>query len=454
MMTEAPKLRGYQERGVAAAAGAFSRRPSGSLLLVLPPAAGKTLIGARVLRTMVLEQGLRAVAVAHRSEIVDSIVEHLVADGVPMDAIGVAMADDNRRNDLAPIQVGSIQTFLRRRPPPADLVWLDEAHLDPGTRRSEFIGHYRQSRSFVLGTTATPRRLDGKGFEDLYDRMEVVVRPSELIANRWISVPEVWGVKDDLLPKLNRRARSGDFSERESDAATNQPRLIGEVVSHWLERSGRRTSLGYATSVRHSLAMVERFRKAGVKSEHIDGTMPKGERARILANLRSGKTKILWSNDLLTTGVNIPEARCVVVARPTLSDALHIQICGRAFRLYGDEGSTILDHAGNYTRLGDPLDDGWDWDLRGQSQGDGPAPMKTCQVCGAMCPAGCDACSSGHPFPRVDRASEDKEEELVRLAEEKRAEIEQQVRSAATAAGIHDEGWIAKVVALRLGKAA
>jgi len=448
-------LRDYQDRAVGTTASAFARSPAGSLLLVLPPAAGKTAIGARVFRSMLYQQGLRGLAVAHRAEIVDSMVEHMVDDGIPREGIGIVRSGDARMNPSAPIQVGTIQTLMERGRPPAEMLWLDESHLDPAPGRAKFIAHYRAGGTFVLGTTATPERLDGRGLDDVYERMEIVVLPHELIENKWISVPRIWGVPDGTLPPLRRRKR--DLSTEEADEVMNHPRLVADVVDTWIRRAGGRRTFGYAASVPHSRALVRRFRQGGVEAEHLDGEASDRERTGILDRLRHGKTRIVWSCDLLTTGINMPEVRVVDIARPTLSVALHIQMCGRAFRRFRNQPSMILDHAGNCTRLGDPLDETWAerWSLDGKPKGSGPAPMKVCPVCLEVCKAGCAECPQGHPFPAISREpAEDIERHLVDLSTERQKRIEAEVRAGAKRVGIDDEEWIAKVIRARLGQAA
>src|SRR5690606_28472645 len=88
----------------------------------------------------------------------------------------------------------------------------------------------------------------------------------------------------------------------------------------------------FAVSVAHSQEIAARFRAAGVRAEHVDGTTPAREREAILARVRSGETTVVCNCALLTEGVDIPALECAVVARPTLSLSLHLQTIGRVLR--------------------------------------------------------------------------------------------------------------------------
>lgn len=463
----ASDLRDYQDYAVTLTASHFARHPAGSLLLTLPPAAGKTHIGARVTRDMVFRIGLRGLAIAHRREIVDSIYEKIVGDGVPAEKVGVVMADDREALDPryrpdAPIQVASIATLLARGlHPAADLLWSDECHLDAADQRGAFIQRYRKGGTFILGTTATPVRLDGRGFGDLYDRLEVVVQPDDLVERGFISSPLVWTVPKEYRPQFDREPGKGrDFSDEAVARAANRPVLVGSIVGHWLKRARNFRTLVFASTREHSRSIVARFNtdaREGI-AMHLDGDASPRERRAVLESLESGRTKIVSSCMLLTAGTDLPFVRCVILARPTKSVQLHIQSCGRVFRLFRRKGNlvrpVILDHAGNYMRrgLGDPLARREDWSLDGAPEGDGGvAPMKDCP-CGAVCATGCATCPEcGAAFDMSREPVEDEAAELVRWASQQRTKIEADVRAALDRMGHGgNEPLIQRIVKARL----
>lgn len=208
--------RAYQSTAVDAIVTFAAEHPEGgSLLICCPPGGGKTVIVALSMNTLVAAQGLRAVAWAHRREIVCQNYDHLIACGVPRHLIGILLTGDagheqdnlsmpRRRTDLsAPIQVGTVG-MIRKHRPPADMVWSDEAHLDASDGRRALRALY--PTAFHLGTTGTPSRLDGRGLKREYGTFLPVSSVTELIALGYLADPIVWTVPDHLLPNAQERA--------------------------------------------------------------------------------------------------------------------------------------------------------------------------------------------------------------------------------------------------------
>jgi superfamily II DNA or RNA helicase len=120
--------------------------------------------------------------------------------------------------------------------------------------------------------------------------------------------------------------------------------LVGDVVDNWLRIAPDRKTVGFATSVRHSIAMAEAFNEAGVRAAHIDGTTPKDERDAVL---QDATIRVLWNCDVLTEGWDQPEVSCCVLAKPTKSFTRYMQMVGRVLRPFpGKPDAIVIDHAG------------------------------------------------------------------------------------------------------------
>lgn len=386
--------RPYQATTVEAAIAYATENIRGRLLVVCPPGGGKTLIAALIMRSLASEQGLRALAWAHRRELVGQMRDHLVECGIPAEMISVVMAGDKRHNPTAPIQVGSVDTLRHRDKPLADVVISDEAHRDASDGRRALRALYPDA--FHCGFTATPIRLDGRGLRSEYDEMIVAAQPSELIAEGWLAAPTIYTVPPELLPDLKGvRKVGGDFNEGQLEERSNRRALVGGIVDHWLRRAEGRRTIVFPVSVKHSHAIVARFRAAGVSAEHLDGEASYAERARILAGLKNGSILVVSSCGVLSEGVNIPEVKCAVMARATASLGLFIQQAGRPMRPWEGVAPVILDHAGNTIgqRHGSPVADReWSLDSVRRAPGFGAASLTICQACRAAVPARCQAC--------------------------------------------------------------
>lgn len=385
------------------------RRGERSVLLCAPTGAGKTVIGAAVIAGA-LERGSRVVFLAHRRELIRQTYGKLIDAGVAHDDVGVVMAGvrleqpqlgaprDWAARPVAPIQVASIDT-LRARParPPADLVIIDEAHRAlAATYRRATDEWYPQAR--VLGLTATPVRADGRGLSDLFAALEVVASVAELVAAGYLVEPRVWSAPRD--PDLSRvRVRGGDYDAHQLSEAMSDRGLVGDIVEHWIERAGDRRTVVFASSVEHSRQIVARFVAAGIRAEHLDGTMGADERDAILTRLASGETQIVSNCEVLCEGWDQPAVKCLVLARPTKSLGLYLQQAGRVLRPWRDTSCVILDHAGNAIEHGLPQAPR-EWSLNGRRKRDTAKrlpPAVTCHGCRAVVPPStrvCPACGT------------------------------------------------------------
>lgn len=451
--------RPYQGRAVQQVLEYAVEYISGRILLVVPGGGGKTFIGATLLRIMAVEQGLRGLAWAHRRELVDGMYEHLVECGVPRELLGVVMAGDPRHNPAAPIQVASVDTLHHRDKPPADLVISDEAHRDASDGRRKLRGLYPDA--LHVGLTATPCRLDGRGLGREYDTMIVVAQPSELIADGHLApAPRIFTVPPELLPELKGvKVAGGDYELGELERATNRRTLVGSIVSEWQRLAERRRTMVFPVGLKHSRAIVARFRAAGIAAEHLDGETPRGERRKILEALAAGTVQVVSSCGVLSEGINVPAVKCVVMARPTKSLALVIQQASRAMRPWEGVRPLILDHAGNVVvqKHGMPHAD-QEWSLKpalSSRKWSGKAPAKACEECRAVVAAGCAACPEcGVVFPRMPDVPCEEDGRLEEYnsnptAEDLAAELDR-IRQLANEKGFAP-GWAEKVYAARFG---
>ncbi|MBP6582809.1 MAG: hypothetical protein KA204_04970, partial [Chromatiaceae bacterium] len=146
-----------------------------------------------------------------------------------------------------------------------------------------------------------------------------------------------------------------DYKEQELGAAMNRQELVGDIVKTWQERGENRPTLCFTVNIAHSKSVRDDFRRAGVEAAHIDAYTDASERRDLIAGFRAGTIKLLTSVNVLGIGFNVPDASCLILARPTLSEALHVQQCGRGLRTApGKADCIILDHSGNCLKHGLP----------------------------------------------------------------------------------------------------
>lgn len=358
------------------------------LLLVIPTGGGKTTVAAEMIHGAVA-RGRRVLFLAHRKELIDQASQRLDQFAVPH---GVIMAGHRRHNPLHPVQVASVQTLVRRRKPDADLVIVDEAHHARATTYQKILDHY--PRAPVIGLTATPWRTDGRGLGELFEDLVSPTSIADLTAQGYL-VP-VTGFAYDSPDLRQVRTRGGDYERKGLELAMGSRVIAGHIVERYLEQRGKRAVL-FAASVKHSLDLVERFRAAGVRAEHLDGETEKDTREAILARLASGETEVVSNVGVLTEGWDCPAVEICILARPTQSVALYLQMVGRVLRpAPGKTVARIHDHAGAVLMHGLPgmeRDISLTADVSVKAKGEREvAPLKQCLSCYAIYEARSRAC--------------------------------------------------------------
>lgn len=360
--------------------------------IVAPTGAGKSVIAAHIAASAAAK-GSRVLFLAHRLELIEQLSDKLDLAGLDH---GVIQGDHPRRNDL-PVQVASVATLIRRKLPPADLVCVDECHRAPSESFRRVLKAYSGT---ILGFTATPYRLDGRGLSEFFDDVVHVAHIDELIDAGWLVPPIVIAPEEPDVSMV--RKIGGDFDPSQLASVMDKPVLIGNVVETWCRRAMGRSTVLFATSLQHSRHLVAEFVSRGIPAEHVDGETPLPERAAILARAASGQTVVLSNVGILGEGWDLPRIACVVQARPTQSRALYRQMVGRGLRAWeAKRDCLVLDHAGNVYRHGLPTERD-EPGLSGAKRRDASKAMsvRQCPLCYACAPGTawvCPACAQ--PFP-------------------------------------------------------
>lgn len=391
-------LRPYQERGIDGVRALLGVGRK-SVLIVCPTGGGKTVIFAAIASGAV-RKGKRVLVLAHRKELIDQGYTKLLASGIDEAHLGTILAGDPRRRPHAPVQVASVQTIAGRAKPPADIVIIDEAHHSCAASYRKILAAYPHAA--ILGVTATPCRADGRGLGDVFVELVHVATFRDLAADGFLVAPRVFTSRNPLdLSKL--KTTGGDYNLADLDKVVNTRELVGDIVATWQARAEGRTTVVFASSVEHSRAIVAQFVEAGVAAEHLDGTTEKEERAAILARLASGETTVVSNMGVLTEGWDLPRCKCVVLARPTKSLGLYLQMAGRGLRPWENTSALLLDHAGCVLSHGFPQDDR-EWSLEAKKKKASAPPVRTCLSCYAALPGGTAVCTEcGHVFESDER---------------------------------------------------
>lgn len=357
-------LRGYQQEFVDAVHAAHARgvrRPAG----VAATGAGKTIVLAETARTSRhgVAGGRRVVMLAHREELVEQNAQKM-RDVAPDLRVGVVQAGKNQV--AAHVISASVQTLASpmRRAQLRDvgLVICDEAHHAPAASYVAVLTHFGcmdDGPAVALGVTATMARGDDKALGDIWQEIVYVKDTAELIAEGYLVRPVGVRVRVDDLQLGKVRKTAGDYSAKGLGHAIEDSMAPKKIVEALREHAPDRQTLLFAPLVHTAEVIRDALREGGFTAELVHGGTPKEERRRLLEAYRRGSVQVLCNAMVFTEGTDLPMTGCVVIARPTMSPSLFIQMVGRGLRLWpGKTDCVVLDVVGatNRHRLAAPVE--------------------------------------------------------------------------------------------------
>jgi len=370
------KLRDYQQTLADRVRCAFRdrhRRP----LVCLSTGGGKTVIFSYITSNAVA-LGNRTWIIAHRKELIRQAGDTLSQFGVHHAVIKAGRPAD----DGCMVQVASIQSLPSRigKIQPPDLIIIDEAHHAISGAYRRVLDAYPQAR--VIGVTATPCRLDGRGLGDVFDALIEGPDLGWLTENGFLSPARYFAPPVPLDLSGVRRAR-GDYETAALEAAMNKPAITGDAVEHYRKFCDGQPMLSFCVSVAHAKAVAEQYQAAGYRAAAVDGAMRDDERDDRIQGLATGKWQVITSCDLIGEGLDVPVCVAAQLLRPTESLILHLQQIGRVLRkAEGKTHAIILDHVGNCQRHG-LAHDARQWTLEGRKSKpkEGEILVRECPEC-------------------------------------------------------------------------
>ncbi len=410
------------------------------ILGVAPTGFGKgVVIADRVAKAVA--RGRRVMVIAHREEIVGDLSARIHRQSIPHGMVAAGYRMDTRHQVL----VASVDTLIRRfdQIPPPDVIIPDEAHhMVVGNKWGKVVDYWPEA--YVLGFSATPERLDGRGLGQGHGGYftDMVQGPSTAWLTHpgldWHGLTSTGGLLSPLrvfLPPAIDLSSIAD-SKIDTNAGREQAgeilrgrQAMGDVISHYqrtIAPNHMGTALLYASSLRQAGNQCEAFQEAGISAIVIDGDTDKMIRRQAFRDLGDGSLKVVLNVDIAGEGTDVPSVTGVIVARKTRSLALHRQMLGRCLRTAPGKAFAVCnDHVGNVgdamgtTNLGVPTDD-YPWSLMGRPKRQAvevPAePHRNCPQCFARTPSrllSCQDCGFKFPPPPPPRQLEQVEGELV-----------------------------------------
>ncbi|MGE0282959.1 MAG: DEAD/DEAH box helicase [Rhizobiaceae bacterium] len=415
------RLHDHQQNAIAALRQSLAtghKRP----MLMAPTGAGKTVIGSAIVEGA-LAKGKRVLFTVPFLSLVDQTVAAFNAQGI--EAIGIMQGNHPGTDGSQPVQVASVQTLMRRKLPDADIVLVDEAH-----RWFAFYAKWMSmpewQRIPFVGLSATPW---AKGLGRHYDDLIVAATTTELIERGFLSPYRVYAPAHPDLTGVKTVA--GDYHEGQLSEVMRQPVLVAGIVDTWLKLGEDRPTLAFCVDRAHARRVADEFEAAGVPTAYCDMDTPADERRKIGERLRNGQIKVVANVYTLTTGVDW-DVRCIVLARPTKSEILFVQIVGRGLRTAeGKRDCLILDHSDTTLKLGFPadihhayLDEGKHKESSNARKEKATPLPKECPKCSYLKPAGILQCAQCGFVPERQSQIAERDGQLIQLNGKRRTKAE------------------------------
>ena len=358
-MTKDIQLFDYQEDMVKRVQEAF--RHHDSVMVQMPTGTGKTYLLAALVGLFLKEE---VWVVAHRRELVSQIKDTLEK-----------FFSSLKSTSIKVISIQWLSRHYGEMEEKPGLIVIDEAHHALAETYAEVMNAYPKAKK--LGLTATPFRLNGKGFTDLFDTLLCSWSMERFIAEGRLSLYDYYSIKPDSaaqlqIDSLQKRGADGDYQQKELDEVMDVKPSLERLCLTIKEYVPGKKGIVYAISIQHAEHIAEFYRENGIKAVAISSKTPLAERQELIErfkassllsslNSTSDEIEVLVSVDLFSEGFDCPDVEFIQLARPTLSLAKYMQMVGRGLRVAaGKDYCVILDNVGLYKRFGLPSVDR-DW---------------------------------------------------------------------------------------------
>lgn len=356
-----------------------------SVMYQMPTGTGKTRLFTSMIRDISLnalqEHRRRGILIlAHRTELIEQIDDSLNKYRIPHGIIAGAFKD--RRDLMQQVQVASIQTITHPYNKQlahafnANYVIIDEAHHAAANSYTKLWELYPEAK--ILGVTATPWRMDGRGFHKNFDTLLLSMSIKEFMNKGWLAPYKYYSVPFDSelchrIGEIKEFGVDGDYKTTALEDIMDTGRIRAQLLNSYMNFVHGKKGIIYSISRIHSKNICHQFREAGIRIADIDSLTPAPLRKQLVQDFKHGELDIIVNVDIFSEGFDCPDLEFVQLARPTRSLVKYIQQVGRGLRKNGDKQCIILDNVGMYGNFGLPDDDRpWEQYFDGTLQEEAP----------------------------------------------------------------------------------
>ncbi|KAI2469949.1 P-loop containing nucleoside triphosphate hydrolase protein [Annulohypoxylon bovei var. microspora] len=341
-------LRDYQEECIQSVLASVKNGHK-RLGISLATGAGKTIIFTQLIDRVKsnADDASQTLILAHRRELVEQAARHCT-NAYPHKRVEIEMGNMHA-SGTADITIASIQSINsgdridKFDPSRFKLVLVDEAHhiVAPGYLRTlEHFGldEKKDDSPTLVGVSATFSRTDGLRLGAAIDEIVYHKDYVDMIGDKWLSDVVFTTVESKADVSKVSSASNGDFQTRELSRVVNTRQVNEVTVRSWLAKaSERKSTLVFCVDLAHIDGLTETFRRYGVDARFVTGETPNIERSQLIDAFKRREFPVLINCGVFTEGTDIPNIDCIILARPTRSRNLLVQMIGRGMRLHPDK---------------------------------------------------------------------------------------------------------------------
>lgn len=352
---------GHKRLGISLATGAGKTVRDRSLDYLFPSSDAKVPLSPQVIFTQLIGRvpprkgkADQSMIIVHRKELVEQAARHCRL-AYPDKTIEVEMGN-SKASGAADITIASIQSLLSKdrikkfNPDRFKLILVDEAHHIVAPSYREAMAHFGLSEltdnsPALVGVSATFSRFDGLKLGAAIDHIVYHKDYVDMINEQWLADAVFTTVKSEADLSGVRKDKYGDFATKQLSEAVNTEKTNNITVRAWLANArDRKSTLVFCVDIAHAVQLTATFREHGIDARYITNRTPRDVRDEQLRAFKNQEYPVLLNCGLFTEGTDIPNVDCVLLARPTRSKNLLIQMIGRGLRLFpGKKDCHIID---------------------------------------------------------------------------------------------------------------
>jgi len=349
-------LREYQKQSVEKAILFLKDKSKNyNSIIVLPTGSGKSLVIANIIK----ELNEKTIVFQPTKEILEQNYKKLVSYGYNAAIFSASM----NRKEIDLITFATIGSAVNKLNYFSDFkyILIDECHYvnSKGGMYDTFISSLNAK---VLGFTATPYRLITDNYGGAILKFLTRTRPrvfkdvlyfvqnKELFDQQYLAKLEYACINGFDQSRIKKNSTGADFNDkslkRYFDIVDQKQRIISVAKDLMTKRRGILIFCKFIDEANYVMSQIP-------GAEIVTAKTSKRDREIIIANFRSGKTKVVCNVGVLGIGFDYPELDTIILGRPTMSLAVYYQQIGRGIRPHQDkEKALIVDLSGNFDKFG------------------------------------------------------------------------------------------------------